>query len=767
MGSGPDRPSPDPAAGARANGLAALTVLSALQRRGLRHLVLCPGSRSAPLAVAAALLEGQGLRLHTAIDERSAAFFALGLGRALGQPAAVVTTSGTAVAQLLAAAVEADLGTIPLLLLSADRPQRLKNCGANQAVPQEGFLLACCRLLLEGAPTGLATMTPAQLEGLAARAMEAACGDGRTSPAGPVHLNLPFEEPLHVDGADMEALDAALARLTEIPEAPSHGCTAAAVASADTDPAMAVVASKGPDGPLSSSAASPAHPLAGERRCRPEPLPEPAGPDAAVIGADSAAIPSLDPDRPGLVVAGPWRGTPQEWNSHIEALRRWQRRSGWPVLADALSGLRGLPGLELVCAYDLLLDSPGAVPTADQILRLGTLPASRRLQRWLEACGGRQVLISQGDPRRLDPLGVVTPADHWSAGLAAWVAGVLGPAPSPADGTAAPAAPRALAQHWRELETAAQLALERQLGGREGSGRVRIPDRGVHTRPADAHQGDPSTGRTSDVLIDDGEHCSDGPAGLEERPGDGSRGRDGEDGPAGVQQGVAQSSAEAFGLPDRDAELPRPSEPWLARALSRLLPPGLPVMLASSSPVRDWESFAAADAPWRPIHGFRGASGIDGTLSIACGLAEACGRLVLVSGDLALLHDANGWLWAHQLRGRLTVVLIENGGGGIFEQLPIRTHPPERLDFERLFAMPQAVDQLALAALHGVPGRRVAQKSDLPGDLAWALEQPFAVLELGTHRRDDAALRQRLRQAAGAAANASAGRMAGPDSERR
>ena len=190
-------------------------------------------------------------------------------------------------------------------------------------------------------------------------------------------------------------------------------------------------------------------------------------------------------------------------------------------------------------------------------------------------------------------------------------------------------------------------------------------------------------------------------------------------------------------------------------------------MLASSSPVRDWESFAAADAPWRPIHGFRGASGIDGTLSIACGLAEACGRLVLVSGDLALLHDANGWLWARQLRGQLTVVLIENGGGGIFEQLPIRTHPPERLDFERLFAMPQSIDQLALAALHGVPGRRLQQQADLPGDLAWALEQPFAVLELRTHRRHDAALRQRLRQAAGAAAAASAGRMAGPDSERR
>jgi 2-succinyl-5-enolpyruvyl-6-hydroxy-3-cyclohexene-1-carboxylate synthase len=234
------------------------------------------------------------------------------------------------------------------------------------------------------------------------------------------------------------------------------------------------------------------------------------------------------------------------------------------------------------------------------------------------------------------------------------------------------------------------------------------------------------------------------------------------------QEEAAQKALERQ-LGDRD---PSPvSEAWLARALSRLLPPGLPLMLASSSPVRDWESFAAADAPWRPIHGFRGASGIDGTLSIACGLAEACGQLVLVSGDLALLHDANGWLWARQLRGRLTVVLIDNGGGGIFEQLPIRTQPPERLDFERLFAMPQNIDQLALAALHGVPGRRLRRGSDLADALAWALSQPVALLELRTHRREDAALRQQLRRAvcdaASGSGSGSAGRMAGLDSERR
>ncbi|MFM7653164.1 MAG: thiamine pyrophosphate-binding protein, partial [Vulcanococcus sp.] len=119
---------------AEANLRAALTLLEALRASGLRRLVLCPGSRSAPLAVAAGLLASRGVDLYTAVDERSAAFLALGLGRGDGVPAAVITTSGTAVANLLPAVVEADSGAVPLLLLTADRPARLKGCGANQTV---------------------------------------------------------------------------------------------------------------------------------------------------------------------------------------------------------------------------------------------------------------------------------------------------------------------------------------------------------------------------------------------------------------------------------------------------------------------------------------------------------------------------------------------------------------------------------------------------------------------------------------------------------
>ena len=609
-----------PADRAEANLRAALLLLGALKRAGLGHAVLCPGSRSAPLALAAGLLQHRRLRLHTALDERSAAFFALGLARATGVPAAVITTSGSAVAQLLPACVEADHGVIPLLLLSADRPDRLKGCGANQSVNQEDFLRGSCRWFGQASGTGMGGMEPADVEALAAEAYLRSLGGNGALPAGPVHLNLPFEEPLHVGAASLVSLVGSLAM-----EPALLGEPALSIGAPTTTPAPP------------SSVADPAGSVDGAR--------------AAV--SPSAALPALDPDRPGVVVAGPWRGRPHAWQAHLDALILWQRRSGWPVLADPLSGLRGQAQLSCVGGYDLLLESPDPVLAPSQVLRLGSLPASRRLERWLAGLDAEQVLVSEGDSRPLDPLAVVRA--QTAAGLQAWVGGQLeGPPAEPS------AAACRLATTWQDAEARLQVLLDQAL-----------------------RNGPPSAGAWN--------------------------------------------------------------EPALARHLSRLLPPGLAVMLANSSPVRDWETFGDPAAPSRPMVGFRGASGIDGTLSEACGLAEALGSCLLISGDLALLHDANGWLWRPQLQGRLTVLVIDNGGGGIFEQLPIRIEPAELLDFDRLFAMPQPVDPLALAQAHGVPARLIASPAALPEDLAWALAQPFSLLVVRTDRRHDAELRRRLR----------------------
>jgi 2-succinyl-5-enolpyruvyl-6-hydroxy-3-cyclohexene-1-carboxylate synthase len=593
-------------------------LLAALSAGGVQHWVLCPGSRSGPLASGVGLLVAGGRGcLHTAIDERSAAFFALGLALASGEPAAVITTSGSAVANLLPAAVEADHGGLPLLLLSADRPARLKGCGANQTVNQECFLAPSARWLGQGDGRGLAVMEPQSLVGLAATAL-AHCRGARGQAPGPVHLNLPFDEPLHVPG----------------PPARQPFITA--------DARQDCCAQEG---------------WAGDQPAPPQ----------------RTGLAGLDPDLPGLVVAGPWRGHPSAWPGFVQALKRWQTRTGWPVLADGLSGLRGCRGLRLVSAYDLVGAAlPPSLATCLpglQVLRLGPLPASRRLQDLLEACGGSQLLITEGDPRPLDPLGRC--AAQCSAGLAGWLA-QLGP--ECLQGSPAGVC-RRFADHWLDLERRLQALLDQQLLASPAGRRV----------------------------------------------------------PWG--------------------------EPALARRLARLLPAGVPVVLANSSPVRDWETFTDSRGAARRLLGCRGASGIDGTLSIACGVAEAAGQAVLLSGDLALLHDSNGWLWRQQLGGRLLVVLIDNGGGGIFEQLPIRpqdqgpqgsslprdSFPP---DFERLFAMPQAVDQAALAAAHGVPSRQVESWEGLEAGVAWGLEQPLALLVLRTDRRADAAWRHALRRMA-------------------
>ena len=111
-----------------------------LVRGGVRDAVLAPGSRSAPLALALAAAERAGrLRLHVRIDERTAAFLALGLAKASGRPVPVLTTSGTAAAHLHAAVLEASASGVPLVALTADRPPELRGTGANQTVEQVGL----------------------------------------------------------------------------------------------------------------------------------------------------------------------------------------------------------------------------------------------------------------------------------------------------------------------------------------------------------------------------------------------------------------------------------------------------------------------------------------------------------------------------------------------------------------------------------------------------------------------------------------------------
>jgi 2-succinyl-5-enolpyruvyl-6-hydroxy-3-cyclohexene-1-carboxylate synthase len=180
----------------------ARVLVDELVRGGTREAVLSPGSRSAPLAFALHDADRAGrLRLHVRVDERSAGFLALGLAKESGRPVPVVTTSGTAAANLHPAVLEAAHAQVPLLLLTADRPPELRGTGANQTIDQVGLYGGAVRQFVEvGAPEARAGQN-AYWRALTCRAVSAALGDLGTAP-GPVHLNLGLREPLVPEDGD-------------------------------------------------------------------------------------------------------------------------------------------------------------------------------------------------------------------------------------------------------------------------------------------------------------------------------------------------------------------------------------------------------------------------------------------------------------------------------------------------------------------------------------------------------------------------------------
>jgi 2-succinyl-5-enolpyruvyl-6-hydroxy-3-cyclohexene-1-carboxylate synthase len=142
-------------------------VLELVRDLGVRECCVCAGSRNSPLIIA---FSASDLALYSFIDERSASFFALGRSKLRGRPVAVLTTSGTAVAEMLSAAVEAYYSGVPLILISADRPERYRGTGAPQAIEQEGIF----------GPYA---------------SRDAAAWDRSM----PLHINVPFDEPLLPD----------------------------------------------------------------------------------------------------------------------------------------------------------------------------------------------------------------------------------------------------------------------------------------------------------------------------------------------------------------------------------------------------------------------------------------------------------------------------------------------------------------------------------------------------------------------------------------
>lgn len=180
-------------------------------------------------------------------------------------------------------------------------------------------------------------------------------------------------------------------------------------------------------------------------------------------------------------------------------------------------------------------------------------------------------------------------------------------------------------------------------------------------------------------------------------------------------------------------------EPKLAWFLSQTLPPETPIFVASSMPVRDVESVFPTNIKKFQFFFNRGVNGIDGTLSTALGVAWNNQPTVLITGDLALLHDTNGWLQNQWFQGSLTILLINNHGGGIFGHLPI--HQAEHV-FDAYFATPQQVNFQRLAQAYAVKHHLIGAWSELAPHLNPLPQTGIHLLEVPCLRERDTQWRQ-------------------------
>jgi 2-succinyl-5-enolpyruvyl-6-hydroxy-3-cyclohexene-1-carboxylate synthase len=332
-----------------------------LHRLGLRDACISPGSRSTPIALA--LARHGGIRVHVHLDERSSAFFALGVARASDRPVALVCTSGTAVANWLPAVVEASMSRVPLLLLSADRPPALRGTGANQTIDQVGIFGGYVRWSLDAPLPAPGPDAGRTWRALAVEAVERALG---TQP-GPVHLNLPFSEPLVPSGATV-VLE---------PEPPS-GRDAEGV-----QPRVAPL----PPAPAEGGSARPGLSHA---------------PDPALVDELAGLVRATER---GLVLAGGLR-SPAEPGA-TSAIARLAEAAAWPLIADPTSGARTGPAALATGA--LLLGAAGFATghVPDLVIQFGSTPTSRA------------ALAAAARARRL--VVVTAPGTEADPGHAAWM----------------------------------------------------------------------------------------------------------------------------------------------------------------------------------------------------------------------------------------------------------------------------------------------------------------------------------------------------------
>ena len=556
------------------NFLKSLQLLNLFIEIGISYFILCPGSRSAPLAIAAGELFRRGkIKLINSLDERSAGFHALGISAASSNNVIVITTSGTAVANLLPSAVEADRSCINILYITADRPLRLKDCGANQTVNQEEFLSSVCKLSLNTNLHGLHQSTDSEIKNLVSLISK----ENILKP-GPIHLNVPYEKPLLISNKNkkevLKIFDKEYINKNII---------------------FAVNKSK----------------------------------NESCNNLDRI-IKQINLDLSGLIIVGPYRGSTNDLLEFNKSLEIIQNLTGWPVFADPVSGVNStLRGL--VDHWELIISKNKISQDFDQLLRIGPMSSSNILEEFLISFNGPHFLIKEKESRDLDP---IKKSIEYQFGLNKFVNQLLDKK----------------GINKITIKTLIPITNELKDKGKKMKNKIK-----------------------KYVLIDD--HIT---------------------------------------------------ELSIANLVPEIWPKNKPIMISSSSPIRDWLTFSGKEVFSRRCFSFRGASGIDGTLSIALGIARIKDPLLLVTGDLSFLHDINGWLNQDAKDINLKILLIDNHGGNIFNRL--YKNNLTKLEIENLFLMKSSVKWKKLAEAHEIPFVNIFSPKKLKEVFQWSLSFEKSVI---------------------------------------
>ena len=551
-----------------------LQLLDLFTKIGVKNLILCPGSRSAPLAIAAGELNKRRiLNVFNSIDERSAGFHSLGISTASGDVSLVVTTSGTAVGNLLPAAIEADKSCKSIVFITADRPLRLKNCGSNQTVNQEEFLNSVCRSNLSTNLNGIHENNDDDI----LKIVETIKKQILQSP-GPIHLNIPFEKPLDISLNNKK-------KNFEVFERFYLNKTYQFLKNDNQN---------------------------------------------KNIQFSEKFFKRINLSNPGIIIVGPYQGSTKDLDSFNSALKKLQEITGWPVFVDPVSGvsaeLRGL-----VENWELILKTNKNIIQCDQILRLGPLSSSNDLEDFLLNFEGLQILVKENNIRKLDP---IKKSLEYDFGIRNFVNQLLG----------------AFSNDKNKSKPLINLGK---------------------------------------ILIKEGAK-------------------------------IKEILKEQLFL---NTEI---TEYKLANFVPKIWPENYPIMLSASSPIRDWLTFSENATLTRECFSFRGASGIDGTLSLALGIARITKPVLLVTGDLALIHDINGFLIENAIELNLTILLINNNGGNIFNNLYKNNLEEEEL--KKLFIMPKSINWENLAKGYQVPIKNVSDFNKLREAFEWSLSMQKSVI---------------------------------------